>query len=183
MTQHRLDLTSVGFTAGDLPSSAGRLRVFTGGTGPALLMLHGIGGGASSYLWAALGPLLMRHFTVVAPDFVGWGESEHPARFLLFDDYVRQIETLLDHVGPLDAIVAQSLASGFAIRALSGRPAASRSLIMLAPTGARDFGIDAFPPALRWTLGAMARLPGINKLLYRSYFHRRDTIREWYERR
>jgi pimeloyl-ACP methyl ester carboxylesterase len=178
------DLTSVGFTASDLPSPAGRLRVFRAGTGPGVLLLHGIGGGASSYLWTELAPSLARRSTVIAPDFVGWGDSEHPARYLLFDDYVRQIEALLDHTGPLDAVVAQSLAAGFAIRALGKRPdAASRRLVMLAPTGGRDFGVDSFPWPLRWTLGLLARVPAVNMVLYRAYFHRRETIRSWYERR
>jgi len=148
-----------------------------------LLLLHGIGGGASSYFWSALGPLLARHFSVVAADFVGWGNAEHPARFLLFDDYVRQTEALLEHLGPQEAVVAQSLASGFAMAALALRPGAARRLVMLAPAGGRDFGVDAFPLVLRATLGVAARLPVANMALYRGYFHRRATIRSWLRRR
>jgi pimeloyl-ACP methyl ester carboxylesterase len=179
----RVDLTDLGFEASELASPVGRLRLYSAGAGPRLLLLHGIGGGASSYFWSALGPLLARQYAIVAADFVGWGDAEHPARFLLFDDYVCQIEALLDHAGPVEAVVAQSLAAGFALAALAGRPGAARRLVMLAPTGARDFGVDSFPWALRATLGVVARVPGANMALYRAYFHRRATIRSWLQRR
>ncbi|HEY6471515.1 MAG TPA: alpha/beta fold hydrolase, partial [Acidimicrobiales bacterium] len=44
------------------------------GTGPALLLLHGIAG--SSRTWRDVMPLLTDRFTVIAPDLMGHGGSE-----------------------------------------------------------------------------------------------------------
>jgi pimeloyl-ACP methyl ester carboxylesterase len=52
-----------------------RIRVWTGGKGPALLLLHSAWGDAAmswSPVWSSLGD----HFTVIAPDLPGFGSSE-----------------------------------------------------------------------------------------------------------
>ena len=180
----RIDLTRLGFTASDLATPTGRMRVFRAGGGPPLVLLPGIGGGARDYYWRRLGPLLAERFTVWAPDFVGWGESHHPARFLLFDDYVAQIQALLDHTGPVRAVAAQGVAAGFSIAAALARPADSvDGLVLMAPTGGRDFGKDAFDPVFALTLSMLARWPGVNLAIYRRYFHRRSAYSFWFERR
>ena len=46
------------------------------GSGPALLLLHGIGD--SSEGWRPLMPALAEHFTVIAPDLLGHGASAKP---------------------------------------------------------------------------------------------------------
>jgi pimeloyl-ACP methyl ester carboxylesterase len=56
--------------------STGYLHYVTGGSGPALLLLHGWIG--TSYSWRKLMPLLADHFTVVAPDVRGYGDSHKP---------------------------------------------------------------------------------------------------------
>lgn len=181
----RYDLIRAGFSASDLATPSGTMRLFQAGHGPALLLLHGIGGGASSYYWSRLAPLLTPHCTVYAPDFVGWGDSEHPRRFLQFDDYVAQVRVLVEAIGSEVVIVAQGLAAGFAIAALRDRPAAAAvsRLVLLAPSGGRDFGQDAFDPVFAWTLSLLARAPGVNMALYRAYFHRRGAYRFWFTRR
>jgi pimeloyl-ACP methyl ester carboxylesterase len=52
------------------------LHVVIGGSGPALLLIHGWLG--SSYSWRKVMPLLARHFTVIAPDVRGYGDSAKP---------------------------------------------------------------------------------------------------------
>ncbi|MDQ0474013.1 alpha/beta fold hydrolase [Labrys wisconsinensis] len=54
-----------------------RLHYVTAGSGPPLLLLHGVPKTAS--YWYRLIPLLTPHVTVVAPDIRGFGESEKPA--------------------------------------------------------------------------------------------------------
>ncbi len=180
----RCDLIRVGFSAEELATSAGTMRLFHAGQGPALLLLHGIGGGASSYYWSRMAPLLTPHFTVYAPDFVGWGDSEHPARFLLFDDYIAQVRAVVEAIGSEVVIVAQGLAAGFAIAALRAHPPLEvPRLVLLAPSGGRDFGVDAFDPLFAWTLSLLARCPGVNLALYRGFFHRRGAYRSWFTRR
>jgi pimeloyl-ACP methyl ester carboxylesterase len=48
-----------------------------GGNGTPLLLLHGFG--QNWYMWQRLLPQLSRHFTVIAPDLPGLGESGKPA--------------------------------------------------------------------------------------------------------
>ena len=52
------------------------LHVAVGGTGPALLLLHGWLG--SSYSWRKVMPALAEHFTVIVPDARGYGDSAKP---------------------------------------------------------------------------------------------------------
>jgi magnesium chelatase accessory protein len=76
--------------------SAGGLRwhVQKMGSGPSVLLLHGTG--ASTHSWAALAPLLAKHFTIVAPDLPGHGFTESPPRAALsLPEMARQIGDLL----------------------------------------------------------------------------------------
>src|SRR5947209_4702063 len=53
------------------------IRVRHGGSGPPLLLLHGHP--QTHYMWHAVAPQLAQHFTIVAPDLRGYGESSKPA--------------------------------------------------------------------------------------------------------
>lgn len=53
-----------------------RLHYVTAGSGPPLLLLHGVP--KTSFYWHLVIPLLTPHFTVVAPDIRGFGDSEKP---------------------------------------------------------------------------------------------------------
>ncbi|MEV1147532.1 alpha/beta fold hydrolase, partial [Micromonospora sp. NPDC049799] len=176
-----VDLTRHGFARRDVDTPAGRVAVYEAGTGDPVLLLHGVGGGASSYYWHRIGPELARTRRVLAPDWVGFGCSEHPDRPLLFDDYVAQVRALTALTDPAPAVVAQSLAVGFTIAAVRAG-ASVRRLAMLAPTGGRDFGEDAFGPVARLTLSPLARSPRLGPAAYRVLFHRRSAIEGWFRR-
>ncbi len=53
-----------------------RLHYLTAGSGEPLLLLHGVP--KTSYYWRKVLPLLTPHYTVVAPDLRGFGDSQHP---------------------------------------------------------------------------------------------------------
>jgi pimeloyl-ACP methyl ester carboxylesterase len=55
-----------------------RMRYLQAGSGPALILLHGLMG--YSFSWRFNIPVLSRHFTVYAPDFLGTGFSDRPAQ-------------------------------------------------------------------------------------------------------
>src|SRR5919108_773924 len=63
----------------ELPRS-GRFQVFcrVAGSGPWLTLLHGFP--TSSWDWARVAPALEPRFRVLAPDFLGFGDSDKPAR-------------------------------------------------------------------------------------------------------
>ena len=53
-----------------------KIHYVIGGSGDPLILLHGFG--QNWYMWNRLMPELSRHFTVVAPDLRGMGESDKP---------------------------------------------------------------------------------------------------------
>jgi pimeloyl-ACP methyl ester carboxylesterase len=66
-----------GFRTQEIATNGVRLHVRVGGTGPAVVLLHGYG--ETGDMWAKLAANLMRDRTVVAPDLRGLGLSSQPA--------------------------------------------------------------------------------------------------------
>ena len=178
----RIDLTRQGLTLRDIPTPLGEVALYEGGLpdGPALLLLHGISGGASSYHWNRVVGLLGHEYRLLAPDLVGWGASFHPEERLLFEDYVELIAALVAKLCPA-VVLAESLSCGFAAAALNDDPGSVRHLLMIGPSGARDFGEDQFRPLIRATLGTLAQVPVLDRAVYRAVFHRRTTFQEFWE--
>ena len=74
-------------------SVAGRnMHYVIGGTGEPLVLLHGFG--QNWYMWNRLLPELAKHFTVIAPDLPGLGESDKP-------DTVYDKKTMAVHIHEL----------------------------------------------------------------------------------
>lgn len=69
-----------------------RVRVWRGGRGPALLLLHA-GGGEARVCWNRVWENLADDFEVIAPDWPGFGESE-PMPRTTYDDLARWVEDL-----------------------------------------------------------------------------------------
>ena len=61
-----------------------------------LVLLHG--GGANAHWWDHLAPAFAERFHVVALDFRGHGDSDHPAA-LEIGGFARDLEALLQHLG------------------------------------------------------------------------------------
>jgi haloalkane dehalogenase len=173
------DFFAHGFTRRDLATPAGQMAVYEAGEGDPVVFLHGIGGGASSWTWSFVAPSLADTHRVVIPDWVGWGASEHPRRFIRFDDYVTSLETLLEALDGPATVVAQSLACGFALALAERRPELFARLILHTPSGGKDFGEDAFGPVARTTITPFAANPATGFAFYRLLFHRRAFIGGW----
>jgi len=175
------DYTEHGFVRRRISTPAGEMAYYEAGRGRPLVFLHGIGGGASAWTWSKVAPAFTANYRVIVPDWVGWGESEHPRRLLMFEDYVAQLETLLGHLGRPATVVTQSLATGFASELARKKPEAFDGMVMLTPSGGLDFGEDAFGPVARRTLTPLARTWPVNMLLYRLVFHQQGFIRGWFK--
>jgi haloacetate dehalogenase len=65
-----------GFDAVDVATPRGSIRARIGGSGPALLALHGFP--ETHLMWHSVAPALAARFTVVAPDLPGYGDSFRP---------------------------------------------------------------------------------------------------------
>src|SRR5512133_3509527 len=66
----------VGFQAATIDTGEAAIRVWHGGSGPGLLLLHGHP--QTHVMWHKVAPNLARDFTVVAPDLRGYGDSSKP---------------------------------------------------------------------------------------------------------
>ena len=65
------------FRAFDVQTTAARIHGVIGGSGPPLLLLHGIP--ETHLMWRDVAPALAERFTVVATDLRGFGDSEAPS--------------------------------------------------------------------------------------------------------
>ncbi len=106
-----------------------------------LVLLHGWMGCKES--WVRQIPFFARDFVVVAPDLRGFGQSSKPARGYKFEEYVRDIEGLLDVVGARRThILGQSFGGILAQLFGLAHPERTRSLILWAtrsePVGRMD---------------------------------------------
>ncbi|PSJ55661.1 alpha/beta fold hydrolase [Pseudaminobacter soli (ex Li et al. 2025)] len=84
------------FTTLTIPANGADIFVRAGGTGPAVVLLHGYG--ETGDMWAPLAEKLAEDHTVVVPDLRGMGLSSHPA-----DGYDKKTEAR-DIAAVLDAL-------------------------------------------------------------------------------
>lgn len=68
-----------------------------GGKGEALLLIHGFG--QNWYMWNRLLPALAEHFTVIAPDLPGVGESDKPDSGYTKKELARDLHSLMRQLG------------------------------------------------------------------------------------
>jgi pimeloyl-ACP methyl ester carboxylesterase len=66
-----------GFRARNVKTDGATIHVRSGGSGPAVMMLHGFGD--TGDMWAPVAAALFQDHTVVVPDLRGFGLSSHPA--------------------------------------------------------------------------------------------------------
>jgi len=133
------------------------------GSGPALLLLHGIGD--SSQTWAPLMRRLARHYTVIAPDLLGHGESDKPRADYSVAAYANGMRDLMEVLGIERAtVVGHSLGGGVAAQLAYQYPERCERLVLVASGGvarevtpilrvaAAPFAELAIPP-LQWPVG------------------------------
>jgi pimeloyl-ACP methyl ester carboxylesterase len=104
----------------DLPAFALSLRgddvhYVRAGSGPVLVLIHGILGSRRS--WAHLVSLLMRDFTVIAPDLLGHGDSAKPRGDYSLGAHAGRLRDLLDALEvERVTLVGHSLGGGVAMQ-------------------------------------------------------------------
>lgn len=130
---------------------------------PTLIFLHGFGGGSSAYEWSKVYPAFANEYRVVAPDLIGWGRSEHPARNYIIDDYITTIIEFIEQTctEPVP-VIASSLTAAFTIRAAIARPELFKSLILTTPAGLSDFGENY----TRSFFAQLVSTPVLDRLIY-----------------
>jgi porin len=109
---------SASFKARQMPVTGGTLYVRVGGSGPAVLMLHGFGD--TGDMWQPLADVLVKDHTVIVPDLRGMGLSSHQDGGYEKTSQARELVGILDElkVGPF-ALVTHDIGNmvGYAVAA------------------------------------------------------------------
>ncbi len=87
------------FKAQDIKTNGTTIHVVSGGSGPAVLLIHGFGD--SGDMWAPVAAKLATTHTVIVPDLRGMGLSAHP------DTGYTKLNQAKDIAGVLDALKVQ----------------------------------------------------------------------------
>ncbi|MDB9340076.1 MULTISPECIES: alpha/beta fold hydrolase [Cyanophyceae] len=181
-----------GFKQRSIITSLGKMVYYTATSSPwqddstakqekeTLVFLHGFGGGSSAYEWSKVYPAFAAEYRVLAPDLIGWGRSEHPARNYMIDDYLTTIREFIQQTctGPVK-VIASSLTAAFTIRVAIAYPDLFQSLILVTPAGLSDFGEDYS----RSVFAQIVSVPIIDRVLYTTGIATSAGIRNFLERR
>jgi pimeloyl-ACP methyl ester carboxylesterase len=104
-----------------------RTRVLEAGAGQPLILLHGTGGHAETYV-RNIGPL-SRHFRVLSVDMIGHGFTDRPDGEYTMDMFAGHVVGLLDAIGAEQAFLSgESLGGGVACWAALKYPDRVRAL-------------------------------------------------------
>ncbi|MDY6809146.1 MAG: alpha/beta hydrolase [Actinomycetota bacterium] len=104
------------------------------GSGPALLLIHGIGDNSST--WDSVIPTLAQHYTVIAPDLLGHGRSEKPRADYSVPAFANGMRDLLVVLGISKVtVVGHSLGGGVAMQFSYQFPRFVERLVLVAAGG------------------------------------------------
>jgi pimeloyl-ACP methyl ester carboxylesterase len=104
------------------------------GSGPALLLLHGLG--CDHTTWLPVIRTLARRYTVIAPDMLGHGESDKPRADYSVGGYANGMRDLLTVLG-IDkvTVVGHSFGGGVAMQFAYQYPERTERMILVSPGG------------------------------------------------
>lgn len=151
----------------ELPAGRWRLRGFSAGEGPVVLLVHGWGDHAAR-LGAFVAPLVARGFRVVAVDMPGHGD-----RGMARTDLPTMAEALRGvaaHVGPIHAVIGHSLGATVSVMAVRDGMSPT-SLVLLAPPVQLEHAVTRF--------GEMLALPERTLIGLRRRIERRFGASVW----
>jgi pimeloyl-ACP methyl ester carboxylesterase len=128
--KRRLD----GFEEREVEWRGSRLHYAVGGDGPALVLVHGLGGTIEN--WRALAPSLAARNRVLVPDLPGHGHSARLSEARDVDALASAVLAIVDREEAGAAVwIGHSLGGVVALRAAVLRPDAVRGLVLAAAAG------------------------------------------------
>ena len=92
----RVEPYPAGFRSLEIATNGTTLHVRVGGTGPAVVLLHGFGD--TGDMWSPVAAKLMRNYTVVVPDLRGMGLSAHAETGYEKKNQAADVAGVLDHL-------------------------------------------------------------------------------------
>jgi pimeloyl-ACP methyl ester carboxylesterase len=111
-----------------------RIAYRSAGSGPVVLLIHGMAGSATT--WRQVMPGLAQRFTVVAPDLLGHGGSDKPQGDYSLGAFASTLRDLLVALGHERAtVVGQSLGGGVAMQFSYQYPERMERLVLVGSGG------------------------------------------------
>ncbi|WP_062208260.1 alpha/beta fold hydrolase [Streptomyces sp. NBRC 109706] len=110
-----------------------RLHYDRGGSGPALVLVHGTGSGGSEVNWAGLAPRFAAAHTVITPDLSGTERTTDAGGPLTVEGLAAQVAAVIEDagVGPVD-LLGFSMGAPVSVAVAALRPELVRRLILVA---------------------------------------------------
>jgi pimeloyl-ACP methyl ester carboxylesterase len=137
-----------------------RLRFLEAGTGPAVVLVHGLGGSAES--WLTTLDALADRLHLYAVDLVGFGHSDKPNLAYRVEDFVACVRDFAEALGvPSFALVGFSMGGQIAATFAASYPSRVRQLVLVASAGIST----EYTPALRQYTHYAASWAGTRKRL------------------
>jgi pimeloyl-ACP methyl ester carboxylesterase len=139
-----------------------------GGSGPPLVLVHGLGGSLAN--WDAVGPIFARTRRTVAPDLPGYGLSP-PARDWHIDTHAEALRGFIEAIGEPVTLMGNSMGGLISEMVAARHPGLVRDLILVSP---------ATPPRLpdarlhwptAWRLAVQAT-PGLGDAVSRHFWRK-----------
>ena len=125
-----------GATPQTLPFGEYTTYVETLGQGSPVVLVHGIGGGSSTFQYRKNAAALAdAGYRVYALDLLGFGRSSRPDIRYTQDLLVGQMVSFLETLPESAAVVANGLSAAYAVRIAVERPGLIDKLVLITPTG------------------------------------------------
>ena len=119
-----------GFALREIATNGTTIHVRSGGTGPAVVLLHGYG--ETGDMWVPLAAELARDHTVVVPDLRGMGLSSKPAGGFDKKTQAADVAGVMDALGVQQAdVVAHDIGNMVAFQVAAQYPARVRRLVLI----------------------------------------------------
>jgi len=149
-----------------------RMRYFVGGTGPPLILVHGLGGAASN--WTELAPALTERHRLLVPDLPGHGGSTALPGVSGLEPFADRVGLVAEREGMFPApVVGHSLGGVIALRLALRRPADVQGLVL-----AGSAGLSIGSVWLRQLLTAFTTIrPGRLAARHRRWVRRSGVLR------
>ena len=166
------------FATRSVSTSQGELVYHVSGSGEPLVFLHGFFLGASSYEWSKVYPRAAINHEVIAPDLIGFGESERPSKPVDAADHVEYLAEFLREVVPQRpaVLIASGVSANLSLLLASRHPELVSRMVLFLPTDLRDS-----KKCRTMGLVRRSRVPGVSHLIYRRHIAQLPYIRSWLE--
>jgi haloalkane dehalogenase len=132
-------------------TTRGQIVYHASGEGEPLVFLHDFFPGAASYEWSKVYPAFAATHRVLAPDWIGFGESERPDRPLRADDHARSLHDFVRATcgGRRPVVVASGIGAAVACLAAAQHPEWAARLILFHPQGTAHWLAEWVSPPVR----------------------------------